>query len=85
MDCACFEVDKINRKLGRFDALVPSNYFPGFVSNRPMFSVVKNERSRVVVIDVPLTRFVIPDGYGRKDDLGKGPFTVLVRLKSMQN
>jgi len=43
-----------------------------------MFSVEKNERSRVVstvmVIDVPLARSVIPDGYSRKDELTKGFF-----------
>jgi hypothetical protein len=39
-----------------------------------MFGVVEDERSRVMVIDVPLTRFVIPDGYCRKDELGKGFF-----------
>jgi hypothetical protein len=39
-----------------------------------MFSVVKDERSRIMIIDVPLTRSVIPDGYDRKDELGKGFF-----------
>ena len=89
MDCSFLGVDEINRELCRFDALVRSNYFPGFVSNRPVFSVGKNERSRVVsivmVINVPHTRSVSPDGYGRKDELAKGFFTVLVRLKSIPN
>jgi hypothetical protein len=35
---------------------------------------VEDERRRVVVIDVPFTRLVIPDEYDRKDDLGKGFF-----------
>jgi hypothetical protein len=72
------EVNKIDRKLGGFDASIPSTYFPGDVSNCPVFSEVKNERSRVVsrvmVIDVPLTGDVTPHGHGRKDELAKGFF-----------
>ena len=78
MDCPFLEVDEINDELCCFDALVRSSYFPGFVSNRPVFSVGKNERSSVVsivmVINVPLTTLVSPDGYGRKDELAKGSF-----------